>query len=130
VAPITNIFLNGQNQGQAVASEITGALAMQLYYNNDGFYAIGFVIQNADGSITYALREFTSVLTDNKLVLTVSPDISIFGNPQTDANVNNINKYIDGLAQGGNTFVFKYQDGLFEFYNPCTGWSVGFQAVL
>ena len=130
IAPLTNIFLNGQNQGAIAEQEITGALAMQLYYNNAGFYGIGFVIQNANGTITFALREFIPVLVGNKLQFNLSPDISIFGEPDTDADVTKINKYVDGLTQGGNTFVFKYQEGLFEFYNPCTGWSVGFQPVL
>jgi hypothetical protein len=30
------------------------------------------------------------------------------------------------LTQGDNTYVFELQDNLYEFYNPCTGWSFVF----
>lgn len=131
-AGTTNVFHNGQNQAGQIAADLPTAVAVQLYYdyNGDGFYAIGFVLQNSDGSLTFALREFTPTLTDNKLVFNFQPGISLFGNTNPDDDVNAINTYIDGLTQGGNTYVFKFQEGLYEFYNPCTGWSIGFQAVL
>ena len=133
VAPLGNILNNGESAGQDVANDITGAQAMQLYYNYDlggePFYGIGFYIVNTDGTTTFALREFTPVLTGNNLVFNFAPEISIFGNPDTDANTDNVNIYLDALTEGDNTFVFEYADGIYEFFNPCTGWSFVFVNV-
>jgi hypothetical protein len=131
ICPIENIFNAGFRATQTVAQDITGALAMQLYYNYDDgsgtpFYAIGFLIQNPDATVTFALRQFTPTLTDNHLVFAFAPDISIYGNPVTPANIDNVNIYLDHLTQGDNTYVFELQDNLYEFYNPCTGWSFVF----
>jgi hypothetical protein len=131
IAPNENIFNNGFRVVDQITQDITGALAMQLYYNyNDGsgtpFNAMGFLIQNPDASVTFALREFTSTLIDNQIIFNFAPDISIFGNPNTPANTENVNIYIDALTQGDQTYVFEYADNLYEFYNPCTGWSFAF----
>ena len=133
IAPNENIFNNGFRVIQQIEQDISGALAMQLYYNyNDGsgtpFNAIGFLIQNPDATTTFALRKFTPTLTDNHIVFNFAPDISIFGNP-TPANTENVNIYLDALTQGDNTYVFEYADNLYEFYNPCTGWSFVFFGV-
>jgi hypothetical protein len=130
VAPIDLFFINRVSQWPQIQEDVHGALAMQLYYNNDGFYALGFVIQNDDGSITYALREFTPVLTNNKITFNFAPEISIYGEQNTDANVNNINIYLDLLTEGDNTFVFQYNNEIYEFHNPCNGVSVAFQRIL
>jgi hypothetical protein len=129
VASIDLVFINGQTAWQQIQQDIHGALAMQLYYNNDGFYGLGFVIQNDDGSITFALRQFTAVVTGNKVVFNFEPDISIFGEENTDANVNNIDIYLDMLTEGNNTYVFQYNADIYEFHNPCTGISVAFEAI-
>jgi hypothetical protein len=130
VAPLGNIFNNGQSAGAAIAQDITGAQAMQLYYNFDlsgtPFYAIGFFIQNANGTVTFALRQFTPVLTGNNIVFNFAPDISIFGSQQTDANIQNVNIYLNALSDGGDTYVFEFAENLYEFFNPCTGWSFVF----
>lgn len=130
VAPIDLFFVNRISQWPQIEEDIHGALALQLYYNNGGFYALGFVIQNDNGSITYALREFTPVLVNNKITFNFSPDVSIFGEQNTDANVNNINIYLDLLTEGDNTFVFQYSPEIYEFHNPCNGVSVAFQRIL
>jgi hypothetical protein len=124
--PIQNIFDNGFSARNDILEDITGAVYMQLYYNNDGFYAIGFYIQNLDGTVTWALREFVPVLTDNKIVFNFAPTITIFGNPTTGANLQNINIYLNAITEGNTTYVFQYAEGIYEFYNPCTGWSAVF----
>ena len=134
IAPNENIFNNGFRVVQQIEQDISGALAMQLYYNyNDGsgtpFNAIGFLIQNPDATTTFALREFTPILTDNHIVFNFAPDISIFGNQNTPANIENVNIYLDALTQGDNTYIFEFADNLYEFYNPCTGWSFVFFGV-
>jgi hypothetical protein len=126
--PIQNIFDNGFSARDAIAADITGAAQMQLYYNyNLGggqvLNAIGFRIVNADGTATFALREFTPTLVDNNLIFDFAPDITVFGNPQTDANIENINIYLNILTEGDHTYVFEYAEGIYEFYNPCNGWS-------
>lgn len=123
--PVEYMFKDGLSQYQAVTGDIAGALAMQLYYFSD-FKAIGFVIQNQDESITYALREFTPVFDGNKLVFNFAPNIDIYGEQNTDANINNVNIYLNAIAEGDNTFVFQYSDGIYELYNPCTQWSYAF----
>ena len=130
VASIDQVFINGATSWEQIQQDIHGALAMQLYYNNGGFYGIGFVIQNDNGSITFALREFTPVLTNNKIVFQFEPTISIFGEPNTDANINNVNIYLNLLTQGDNTYVFEYSPAIYEFHNPCTGISVAFEPIL
>lgn len=134
IAANENIFNNGFRVIDQIQEDISGALAMQLYYNyNDGsgtpFNAIGFLIQNPDASTTFALREFIPTLTDNHIVFNFAPDISIFGNQNTPANIENVNIYLDALTQGDNTYVFELSDNVYEFYNPCTGWSFVFFGI-
>jgi hypothetical protein len=127
-APLAYIIDNGESASAQVAQDITGASAMQLYYNYDigngqPFYAIGFYIQNSNGTVTFALRQFTPTLTENNLVFAFAPEVELFGEPTTDANVDNVNIYLDLLAQGDNTYAFQLGNGIYEFHNPCTGWS-------
>ncbi len=131
-SPLQYIFNNGTSARTAILQDIAGALEMHLYYNYDlgpntpPLYAIGFVIQNLNGSVTFALREFTPVLQDNNIIFNFAPDFRLFGSQQTDANVNNINIYLDALTQGDKTYVFEVSKDVYEFYNPCSGWSFVF----
>jgi Domain of unknown function (DUF4302) len=132
-SPVEYIFNNGESAALEVRQNITGAQYMQLYYDYDigsgtPFYGIGFYIQNVNGTVTFALRQFTPTLVANRLIFDFAPDISIFGEPNTDANIDNINIYLDAMTEGDNTYVFQVQDGVYEFFNPCTGWSFVFVA--
>src|SRR5690606_10360933 len=127
-APLAYVFDNGVSAGAQIQQDISGALEMHLYYGlnlggGDILYGIGFVIQNLDGTTTFALREFTPVLTENNLVFNFADDISLYGNQNPSANIDNVNIYLDALAEGDHTYVFPLQQDLYEFYNPCTGWS-------
>lgn len=129
--PLQYVFNNGTSMRNTILQDISGALEMHMYYNatlNDGtsLYGIGFVIRNLDGTITFALREFTPVLNDNNIVFNFEPDITLLGNPETDANIDNVNIYLNALTEGDNTYVFEVGEDLYEFYNPCTGWSFVF----
>jgi hypothetical protein len=129
-SPLVYIFDNGTSVSDRITTDIAGAVEMHLYYGyeiGDGtlLYGIGFVIQNPDGTVTFALREFTPVLTDNNIVFNFEPEVSIFGDPTT-ANVNNVNIYLDALTAGDKTYVFELNQGVYEFYNPCSGWSFVF----
>ena len=130
-SPLGYIFDNGVSAGERITQDIAGAIEMHMYYGYDIgggelLYGIGFVIQNLDGSVTFALREFTPVLNDNNLVFNFASEISLFGDPNPDANINNVNIYLDALANGDDTYVFQLNENLYEFYNPCTGWSFVF----
>jgi hypothetical protein len=121
-----SLYKDGNSIDQEVAANITGARYMQLYYNYDigsPFYAMGFYISNADGTTTFALRKFTAQLTGNNIKFTFDPTVSVFGSATTDADVNNVNIYLEGLAEGDQTYVYKLSDKVFEFYNPCSGYS-------
>lgn len=123
---LENIRNDGQYVGDEITQNIAGAAAMQLYYNNGGFYGIGFIIINPDGSATFALRQFTPTFDENKIVFNFEPEISIFGETDTPANTDNVNIYLDALTQGDQTYVFEIEEGVYEFYNPCTKWSFAF----
>ncbi len=129
-APLVYIFNNGTSMGNQIPLDVEGAVEMHLYYGlprtgGNPLYGIGFVIVNADGDATFALREFTPVVNGNNLIFNFEDNISIYGVPTT-ANVENLNIYLDGLASGDNTYVFQLQEDLYEFHNPCTGWSFVF----
>jgi hypothetical protein len=130
-APLNFISDSGKLVVDQITTHIEGALEMHLYYGlelQDGgtLYGIGFVIQNADGSITFALREFTPVLTQNNIVFNFEPGFTLFGNQVTEADLDNINIYLDALTEGDNTYIFKYSTDIYEFHNPCSGWSFVF----
>lgn len=130
-SPLVYIFDNGTSVSNQITQDIAGAIEMHMYYGYDIggdslLYGIGFVIRNLDGSVTFALREFTPVLNENNLVFNFKPDISLFGNTNTDANIDNVNIYLNALTEGDKTYVFQLDDNAYEFYNPCTGWSFVF----
>jgi hypothetical protein len=125
--PLVYIFNNGESMGEQIPMDIAGALELHMYYglqvqSGDILYGIGFVIRNPDGTITFALREFTPEVNGNNIKFNFAADISIFGEP-TSANVENVKIYLDALAQGDNTYIFRLNQGIYEFYNPCSGWS-------
>jgi hypothetical protein len=127
VGLLSDVRHNGVNVMSDNQADLPGVRLVELYYNyniggSSGFYGIGFFFQNLDNSYTYALRQFAPVLNDNNLIFNLQSKVSVFGNTSPDADVNNIIPYIDGLAQGDNTFVFRLSNGFYEFYNPCSGW--------
>jgi hypothetical protein len=130
-SPLVYITNNGESAAAQITEDLPGAGSMQLYYEYDigsgtPFYAMGFFLQNSNGTTTFALRQFTPTLVDNKIAFSFAPDVSIFGDPNPDADINNVNIYLNNLTEGDNTYVFELQDNIYEFYNPCTGWSVLF----
>ncbi|HTF16858.1 MAG TPA: DUF4302 domain-containing protein [Chryseolinea sp.] len=130
VAPLQNIRDHGQVVVDEITASIPGALAMQLYYGYETqrgeMNSIGFIIQNSDDSFTFALREFTPVLNENHIIFNFADDITISGPDIPDSSKDAINVYLELLTQGDNTYVFKLDEGLYEFYNPCSGWSFVF----
>jgi hypothetical protein len=130
-SPIQYILDNGESAAQQIAADITGATYMLLYYDYDRgdgtrLNALGFYIQNPNGTITFAAREFTPTLVGNKITFDFADDITILGEPTTPANTDNIDIYLDLMTEGDNTFAFTVEDGIYEFFNPCTGWTFAF----
>jgi hypothetical protein len=92
--------------------------------------AIGFLIDNGDNSQgTFALKKFVPTLIENNLRFNFASDFTLYDNQNTTANVNNINKYLDKLTEGGRTYIYRVNRFFYEFYNPCSGWSFYFQAL-
>lgn len=130
VGLLENIRDNGNFVANEITANIPGALAMQLYYGYDvsrgEIHAIGFIIQNTNDSFTFALREFVPVLTDNRIVFQFADELTIQGEPIPQSSEDAINMYLEKLTEGNNTYVFKLEEGVYEFYNPCSGWTFPF----
>jgi hypothetical protein len=121
--PLVYIYEDGVSARTTIVQDIEGALEFDLIYDpTDDDYRIGFYLQSADGSYSFAYREFVPVLDGNNLKFNLQPGLKIGGNASPDADVNEINAYIELLAQN-TTYVFKVGTGVYEFNNPCTGWS-------
>lgn len=129
VSPNEYIFNNGESVADEIAADLTGAGSMQLYYNFDGIYALGFFIQNADGTTTFYLREFTPERVGNNVVFNFAPTVTVFGNQNSPANIDNVNKYLDAFTQGGQTYFYEIAQDVYEMHNPCTGWSAAFFGI-
>lgn len=131
-ASLENIRNNGQFVVEEIEADLKGAVIMSLLYGitfeGAPLYAIGFAMINDNGSVTFALKEFTPILESNKLTFNFKPGIRLLRDQNPDANLDNLMKYIDPLVEGNTTYVYKYADGIYEFNNPCTGWTVAFIA--
>lgn len=129
-APLENIRNNGQFVYEEIQADLTGAVQMSLLWNltfeGQPLYAIGFALVNKNGSVTFALKEFTPVLESNKITFNFKPGIKLIRDQNPDANLDNLMKYIDPLVAGNTTFAYKYSDSIYEFNNPCTGWTAAF----
>jgi hypothetical protein len=120
---------NNQRANEQISADITGSIAMLIYNNLQGINAIGFYIENSDGTTTIAVHDVTKTFTGNILELTVDPDIRILRNANTDADLTKMKPYIDLMTQGGKTYIYKLDDIFYELYNPCSGWRFVFQAL-
>lgn len=126
------ILEDGISVGSRVLEDIPGVSAMQLYYNyplGGGVMlnGLGFRIVNPNGTATFALKEFTATLVENKVSFDFEDEFSYFGSAPANDNEANMNNYLQYMTEGDNTYVFKLFDGIYEFHNPCTGWSFVFQ---
>ncbi|RAW01386.1 DUF4302 domain-containing protein [Pseudochryseolinea flava] len=126
---IRNIFdENGDAVDATIAADLQGAIAMLIYNTND-LTAVGFFLENADGSNTIAVLEGTPTFTGNILSYDFASELTVFRNTNPDANLDNIQPYIDRLTQGGQTYIYPYNDTFYELYNPCSGWRFYFEIV-
>lgn len=122
-APLGNILLNGEQAYEQLQNDLTGITDFQIYNGANGITAMGFRLENTTGDPTFALWQFSLTRTGNKVTFTLAADITLYGNASPDADITKVKQYILDLTNGGNTYVFKLADMVYEFHNPCTGWS-------
>jgi hypothetical protein len=131
VCPPQNMVKDKVFNSAAVYSDLPGVLALQLYYNyggtqaDDGFFAMGFVLQKTDGSIYFLLRQFTPTLVGNKLIFNWTDELTVYNSQTSEVDLANAEKYLDEIAVNG-AYIFEYNENVYEFYNPCTNWSYVF----
>lgn len=131
--PLQYVLKDGRGFGREIATNIAGAVEIHLIYNlelNDGtiLTAIGFVILNEDNTATFALKEFEETIVDNKIAFTFKPGIRLLGNTEVEVNTEKIEEYIALLTEGDNTFIFRLNEDVYEFYNPCNAFNIVFIA--
>ena len=127
--PVQYMFNEGVSAVDEVTGQIPGALDMQIYYDQDGdepFLALGFRVENANETVTYALKEFTPTFNGNQIGFTFTTDYKLYGDTTAIVNTAKMDEYINIMTEGGNTYILKYSDQIYEFYNPCNGWSFVF----
>lgn len=126
-----SIFNDGVPVGNRLEEDVEGAIALQLYYferEEDPFVALGFVLLNGTEQVTFALKDFTSTLSDNQIAFEFAPDYTLYGDTTATVNAAAMDVYLNNLTSGGNTYILKSASGVYEFVNPCTKWSVVFRA--
>ena len=122
-ASIYDAYFNGEQAYQQLQNDISGVTHLQIYLGASGITGIGFRMENKVGDPTYALWNFSLTRTGNKFTFTLGSDITLYENPNPDADIDKVKQYILDLTNGGNIYVFKVFDRVYELYNPCTGWS-------
>jgi hypothetical protein len=120
---------NGERVFEQITTDIKYAGGMLFYNDSDDFNALGFYIENPDGTTAIVVREFTAVYTGNIVEFDFAPEISVFRTPHPDTNINNIDIYLDLMTEGGKTYIYRLDDQFYELYNPCSGWRFVFQAL-
>jgi hypothetical protein len=122
-APLGNMLLNGEQAYEQLQADLSGVTHFQIYNGGNDITGMGFRLENAQGVATFALWEYTLTRVGNKMTFNFAADITLYGNPNPDADMNKVKQYILDLTNGGNLYVFKLGDLVYEFHNPCTGWS-------
>ena len=129
--PLGAIYDNGVSVGRQLVEDITNAAQLQMYYRNDTdnpFIAIGFLILNESGSATFALKDFSLASTDNRIEFDFAPDYTLYNDTTVAVNTEAMDKYLDRLTEGNETYVLKAGADRYEFFNACNGWSFIFFA--
>jgi hypothetical protein len=128
--PVNFIFnSDGQSVGNTIRADITGALYFVIYNNLNGLNAMGFLVENPDGSTAIIVKDYTATWTGNMVQYTFAQTFRIFGTVHPDVNINNITKYLDLLTEGGKTYAYRVSNYFFELYNPCSGYRFYVQII-
>lgn len=135
IADILNIFdAEGNRMNEEIQADISGALFMVIYNEGNSdigtITGIGFYIENPNNAEeTIAVKKYVPTYENNKITFTIEPDITFVRGPDTPADLTRIDKYLNLLTEGNQTYIFEYAAGIYEFYNPCNGYSFVFQSV-
>lgn len=127
-APINNLAYLGESAYRQVIADLPTATYFLVYNNietpSGPFTGIGFRVENPNNTYTFAMLGFEPVLDGNHLSFNFDSDFTQTGTGTTSAeNLAAIRKYIEYLTENNNTYIFQYSDGVYEFNNPCSGWS-------
>ena len=121
-----DIYDNGESVGRRVTQDIEGMIGLVLYNfdrEQDPFVALGFGIISNDELVVPA-RNFAPTYTDNQVEFNLETEYDIvIGDTTAVLDTIPMNSYINNLVEGGNTRILQSGPGIYEFYNPCTGWS-------
>lgn len=117
---------NGERVNEQITTDIKYAAAMLFYTDSK---AVGFLLENPDGSTAIVVREFTEVRSGNVVELQFAPEFTIIRTPSPETNLDNIDIYLDLMTAEGKTYLYKLNDTFYEVNNPCSGWSFVFEAL-
>ncbi len=121
--PVELIFgEDGFSRYNEIVEDIAGALFFVVYNNYDGLNAMGFLVENPDGTTGIIVREYTAVFDGNTIEFDFEDGFLIFGTVHPQTNINNIQIYLDLLTEGGKAYAYRYNQTYFQLYNPCSGW--------
>lgn len=125
-----NIFNSeGFSAQNEVEDDIIGAIYMQIYFRDpedDPGTSMGFLIQNPNSGYTFALKKFSYTLTGNSIQMDFEDDYTLYNDTTATIDAEAMDKYLDLFTEGGNTYIYRYSDEIYEFYNPCNGWGFYF----
>ncbi len=133
-----NIPFIFDGQGQSLADE--GGIIAEKFPNASGFvfnygfqsvdqpaHAVGFILDNPDGSSDVFVREFVVTTTEgNKISLNFTSNFYHSGTTGIDDEAN-LTEITDLIFDGIDQYAFDFPvDGLqvFKLYNPCNGYEV------
>ncbi len=129
-APVDYMFNeNGMSMGAQVRSDIVGADWFLVYNNSGGLNAMGFLVENPDGSTAIVVKEYTATYDGNVIEFTFADDVTIFRPLDPRTNVANVQNYLDLITAGGKTYAYRVNQYFFQLYNPCSGWRYYVQII-
>ena len=133
IAGVGNILDNGDSAGEQIVEDIEGVSVLVLYYINNSqnsYLSLGYLISLSEDNFTIPVKEFTPAYDGNQIQFNFDPEYS-FANGDSTATLNTeaMDRYINNITEGGNTRIFQLTANTYEFFNPCTGWSVLLQRL-
>ncbi len=129
-APVQLIFgEDGFSRYNQILSDVAGAIYFVVYNNYNGLNAMGFLVENPDGTTAIVVREYTATFDGNAMTLEFEGDFNVFGTLHPQTNVANIQTYLDLLTEGGKTYAYRVNQFYFQLYNPCSGWRFFVQII-
>ncbi|MGB3850222.1 MAG: DUF4302 domain-containing protein [Tunicatimonas sp.] len=127
-----DIYDNGVSVGARVRQDIDGMIGLVLYNfggGDDPLVAVGFGIVSND-ELVVPVRDYTPVYTGNQIEFNLEDEYRIIiGDTTATIQPVPMNDYLMNLTEGGQTRILQSGPGVYEFFNPCTGWSAILQKL-